>query len=344
MPDRVDVLKRVFLNNIELKILSFVLAIISWSAIQGTISNERTIRDVPMQLELGPGQAVRHQSYNVVKVTVRGSRNDIMTLDRDGMRAVVDIERRGLEPDHTISIRPRDIEGADNARVIRVQPSSIKLELTREDDRVVPVKVMVVGEPDGAVVTTVECEPAEVTIHGPDIELKKVEMVQTELIDIRGRSRSLSRRVAVVAPSDRWEASFTPSEVEVSIQIEEERATRRWENVDVAVIEPPGSKNEYIVQPNRVDIALTGRPEEIGRVRDGDVRIFADCSTVVRGRTNDVLLMVHVPTWLRAVPETTPSNVRVRVVEPPPPPPPDEEPEVVPDETPDPEPEDKDGE
>jgi len=326
------ILKRILFKNLELKGLSFVLAAVVWFAIQGDINNERTIRDVPIQLGLGPGQAVRDQSDDVVKVTVRGSRNDIMTLDRDAMRAMVDVGRRGLDPDGAIAIRPRDIEGANNARVIRIQPSSLRLQLTREADRVVPVKVMVVGEPDGAVVTTVLCDPSEVTIRGPDIELKDVEVVQTELIDIRGRTRSISRRVAIVEPSDRWEATFTPSEVEVSIQIEEERATRRWENVDVSVIEPPGRTNEYVIEPGRVDVSITGRPEEIGRVREGEVRIFADCSGVLRGRTNDVLLIVHVPTWLRAAAEATPSNVQVRVVDPPPLPPPPAPPaeEVVP--------------
>ncbi|MDA0323072.1 MAG: YbbR-like domain-containing protein [Verrucomicrobia bacterium] len=334
MADSVHIVKRVLFENIELKALSFVLAAVVWFAIQGDINNERTIRDVPIQLRLGPGQAVRDQSDDVVKVTVRGSRNDIMTLDRDAMSAMLDVERRGLDPDGAIAIRPRDIEGANNARVIRIQPSSLRLELTREANRVVPVKVMVVGEPDGAVVTTVSCDPSEVTIRGPDIELKDVEVVQTELIDIRGRTRPLSRRVAIVEPSDRWEATFTPSQVEVSIQIEEERATRRWENVDVSVIEPAGRTNEYVIEPAQVDVSITGRPEEIGRVREGEVRIFADCASVLRGRTNDVLLIVHVPTWLRAASQATPSNVQVRIVEPPPPPLPPPPPAPAPDPAP----------
>lgn len=327
MWDRLSSLGRIAMHNVELKLLSLVLAVICWAAIHGTISNVRELHEVPIVLNLEEGQAVRYQSVDALDVTVRGSRNAVLTLDRDSLSALVDVAKRGLSSAGTIVVRTRDISGARDVRVIDVEPSVIKLELTKEDEKRVPVKVMVIGEPDGAIVRRIASDPEEVVIRGPVVELEDVEEVETELIDIRGRTRSLAQTVSFVEPSTRWEARFTPSQVDVTIEIEEDRLTRHWEGLHVTPLADPRVLPELQVRPDRISLSLSGRPGPLRRLRDEQIRALIDCSKVKRGVTNILPVIVHVPATLQADAEPNPAQVEVWYPNPPPPPPEDSAPE-----------------
>ena len=106
-------IKRAILNNKELKILSLLLAIISWYAIRGIISNERDIADVALEIHAPSGIAVMGQGVSEVNVTVRGSREDISKIidQKEDIKAVVELDTADISGSKEISIMPHDIVG-----------------------------------------------------------------------------------------------------------------------------------------------------------------------------------------------------------------------------------------
>jgi hypothetical protein len=165
-------------------------------------------------------------------------------------------------------------------------------------------------------VAGIECEPSEVAIRGPLLELREIFKVQTEVLDLRGRTRSISKRkVAIVPPSDRWEARFTPAQVEVTVLIEKTSLTRRWEGLPIQVVQRPGSRLQYVMIPEKADLSLTGHPDMLDPLRDGEVRILADLSELRPGVTTNVPLFAYVPPGLEAAAQLDPATAQVIVKE-----------------------------
>ena len=74
-----DRVKQLFVHNIGLKLLSLVLAGMSWWIIQGVIGFEVQY-NVPVRVDVSDGIAVMSQSHETVAVTFRGSQEDIRSL------------------------------------------------------------------------------------------------------------------------------------------------------------------------------------------------------------------------------------------------------------------------
>lgn len=307
---------RMLVKNIELKVLSLVLAIIGWYAIHDTISFEREIRDVPLQLRTQDGVAVLEQSVQAVDVTVIGSRQEVLSLDREQLNVVVDLIEQELPRSGVIAIGPRNVVTVRGVRALRLRPTSVRIQLAREEQKRIPVVVRYSGEPEGADITTVGVEPEWVVIRGPGPELAQTEEAMTELIDVAGRTKTLSRRVGLVSPSDRWEAMYDPPAVDVTIGIVRRTVSVTHERVPVSAFTTPGTGYAVSVDPARVNIYLSGPPDLEGSMRSATVRALVDCDGLAPGTTNERPVMVHIPSGSAATVRADPENVRVFAIAP----------------------------
>jgi len=312
-----DVLKpytRILTNNIELKVLSLVLAIIGWYAIHVTISFEREMRGVPLQLRTQGGVAVLEQSVQAVDVTVIGSRQEVLALDREQLNVVVDLIEQELPRSGVVAIGPQNVVTVRGVRALRLRPSSVRIQLAREEQKKIPIKVRWSGKPEGADVTSVDVDPEWVVIRGPGSELAQTEEAMTELIDVAGRTKTLKERVGFVSPSDRWEAIYDPPTAEVTIGILRRTVTITREAVPLAAFTTPGTPYSVMVEPMHVNVYLSGPPDLQGSMRASAVRAFVFCDGLVPGSTNERPVMVHVPSGSSAVVRADPETVRVVAV------------------------------
>ncbi|MBN2302245.1 MAG: YbbR-like domain-containing protein, partial [Lentisphaerae bacterium] len=198
------------LNNWKLKVLAFVLALMSFFAIQNEISFEAPYSIPIVVLVDQPGIAILDQNPMTADVTFRGSEEDLRRLDQRQIKAMVRLKVTYPSGSESVRIGPQNIEGISGVRVVNVQPSTVTLTFDHEEEKKVAVtRPTIIGTPFVGKVE-IDCEPQTVTIRGPKLRLAEVNSVSTEPVDVEGRVESFSKQLRVLSPSDTWISHIKP--------------------------------------------------------------------------------------------------------------------------------------
>ncbi len=277
MKDKNFLIRRLLLDNKRLKLLSFVLATLTWYIIQDMISFEIEIPGVRLEIQVQDGMAILNKSASTVDVTFRGSQDDIQRLDPRRLQAVVELTRESGELSHEVVLKPGMIKGVRGVRVVAIHPERITVKLDRQDEKRVPVKGRTLGSPLFGQVESVTCEPSTVLLLGPAQKLKTTECVYTQPVEVDGRVESFVRRTPVQAPGDNWVARMEPSDVQVKIAIAGKNAGHLWKNISVSAVVESGSSLLVDLDPSSVDVIATGQMESSATGEKFQVRAFADC-------------------------------------------------------------------
>jgi len=288
-------MKSFFLNNIGLKIVSVILAIVSWYAIRETISFEVSIADIPLQIQTGEGWAVFRQSDNAVAATFRGSQDDIRRLDHKQIKAVIDLRTNTIAGAIDVVVTPRAIQGIRGVRTVHVYPQRVRISLDHESEKMVPVKGRITGKPFSGQVEEIICEPAVVRLRGPAQQLQQTEWVYTEPVDVDGRIDGFTKHCRVLPPSDTWAPRIEPPDVQVAVVIVEKTDTLGWKNVPVAVIGNPAAPVRAEITPARVDVMIIGTAEVLESLKSVVPKAFVDCIDLDSSLTYDLPIYVYLP-------------------------------------------------
>ena len=304
-------MKSFLLHNLGIKILALLAAVASWLAIQEAISFEVVLSDIPLEIRVEQGWAVLHQSEHTVRVTFRGSQDDIRQMDPKQIKAVVDLRTNAIAGSGEIGVSLSAIEAPRNVRPIRVEPSRVQVSLDREQEKKVPVQSRAVGKPFSGEVEALICDPAFVTLRGPAQHLQQTEWVYTESVDVEGRVESFTKRCRVLMPSDTWTPVIEPPEVQVNVIISERKETAEWDNVPVSVIAKPQALWSIEVLPPRVRVVLTGSPEMLEDLQAVAPKAFVECFELDPSLTYDLPVQVLLPLGKTVSAAVEPHTVRV---------------------------------
>ena len=215
-------------DNWALKLLSLVFALMLWMFIMGERRLEVGYR-VPLELQNIPkGLMIASEVPSLVDVRISGPRTLQMKVSPNDISIVVDLS--DLKPGLTTF---RQLEERLNLpgglRVTRLSPSFIDLKLERVKQKLVPIKVTLVGDPlAGFKLEKVRTVPDEVIIEGAETELKSISDVVTEDVDLDGVNESFSLIVPLV---HRGTYTHFKDEKTTEVQVE-------IEPVEVTPIEP----------------------------------------------------------------------------------------------------------
>jgi len=206
-------------NNWTLKLLSLAFALLLWMFIMGERRLEVGYR-VPLELQNIPqGLMVANEVPSLVDVRVSGPRTLQMKISPNDISIIVDLT--DLKPGLTTFKRLEERLNLPNGlRVTRLSPSFIDLKLERIKQKLVPIKIALIGEPlSGFRVANVNLIPDEVVVEGAETELKSVSEVTTEDVDLNGVNEGFSLIVPLV-----YRGTYThfkdekTTEVQVEIQ------------------------------------------------------------------------------------------------------------------------------
>lgn len=309
-------MKAFLFHNPGLKILALLAAIVSWMAIQETISFEITVSDIPLEISVGEGWAVLRQSEHTVRATFKGSQDDIRQMDTKQIKAIVDLRTNSIAGSGEIVVELSAIKTPRNVRPIRVEPDRVQVSLDREQEKKVPVKSRAVGKPFSGEVEALICEPAIVTLRGPAQQLLQTEWVYTESVDVEGRVESFTKRCRVMMPSDTWTPIIEPPEVQVNVIISERTETVEWDNVPVTVLVKPQALWTVEVMPFRVRVVLSGPPETLEDLQAVAPKAFVECLELNPSLTYDLPVQVVLPPGKAVSAAVEPHTVRVVVSKP----------------------------
>ena len=288
-------MKSFITNNLGLKIVSVLLAVVSWFAIRETISFEISIQGVPLQIQATEGWAVFRQSDNAVTVTFRGSQEDIRLLDHNQIKAVIDLRANTVAGAQDVVVSPHAIEGARGVRVLHVDPKTIQISLDHETEKMVPVKGRTTGKPFSGEVEEIICDPAVVRLRGPAQQLQQTDWVYTEPVDVEGRIEGFSKRRRVLPPGDTWSPKIYPSEVQVGVVFTEKTGSLEWKDVPVVAIGNPTVPLNLNITPARVTVMVMGTAQVLGNLKATPPMAFVDCIDIDPSLNYDLPVHVYLP-------------------------------------------------
>ncbi len=171
-------------ENLMLKILAFVFAVILWFFVMGEQKLEKGYA-VPLELRNVPeGLMVTSEVPSLVDVRISGPRTVLLNLSPTDLNINVDL--KGLSPGVT-SFRRLDerVRLPRSLKITRFSPAVIDVRLEKIQQKKVPVRTVFSGVlPEGLAVEKITVEPEQVLVRGAGSELKNVSEVETEPIEV----------------------------------------------------------------------------------------------------------------------------------------------------------------
>ncbi|MBD5096699.1 MAG: hypothetical protein HDT40_06825 [Lachnospiraceae bacterium] len=196
-------MKKKLLNNIGLKIISIVLAIIFWFVVMNVSDYSMTVKieDIPVQQLNGEVLDELEQVYDVasgdtVDIIVRGRRSVVSKLGKEDFVATADLSTMSITNTVQIFVTPK-LNSLDNEISISYVDNTMKLNL---EDKVVtqfPIKVKTEGAPaDGFAVGEIEVKPNIVNVEGPKSAVDKITEIRAT-VNVSGFSTSCERETII---------------------------------------------------------------------------------------------------------------------------------------------------
>jgi YbbR domain-containing protein len=173
-------------RNIGLKILSVGLAITLWFYVSHRGESETSV-DAQVDFKNIPaGMEILRQSARKVSVSVQGYEQAVYRLRPTDVRLVVDLGS-AKKGETTQSLDRENVLLPRSLKVLRIEPSSIKISLDETASRTVQVRPYITGIPERPFeLRTVTVRPSAVTVEGPRSEVEKLTVLRTDPIDITG--------------------------------------------------------------------------------------------------------------------------------------------------------------
>jgi YbbR domain-containing protein len=263
-------LRRIFVEDWSLKLLSLAIAIVLWLLVTG--QNQPVTAHVNVQLNFIRPQAleISNDPPRTVDVTLTGSRNKLDDLTSLDLVATIDVsDQRAGE---------RVLRLADKAKItlpqgIKVdgfQPSAIPIRLEEIIDRQVPIEPKLEGKPDGGFeVYSVSPNKGSVAVRGPASRVNALQKIATESIWLAGHKENFTAKdVALDVPDPK--VDLLDPMVNVAIEIGERRIEKTFAGVEVIMSD--GGK----VQPATTSVTLLGSASTLETIKPEQFRIILD--------------------------------------------------------------------
>lgn len=208
---------QLLVSNWHLKLLSLVFALLLWLFVMGEQKAEVGYT-VPLELKnLPAGLIVANEVPSLVDVRISGPRTLLTNLQPSSISMSVDL--RGLQPGLTTFKRLDENLNIPSAlKVSRLSPSYVEIKLERIREKKVPVQAAIHGSTgSGTFLGAVVVRPATVTIIGAESEVKNVDSVQTEVVDVNAVRESFT----LTLPVD-YRGTYTSLKDQKTVEVEVE--------------------------------------------------------------------------------------------------------------------------
>lgn len=206
---------QLLVSNWGLKLLSLVFALLLWLFVMGEQKAEVGYT-VPLELKNLPVElVVANEVPSLVDVRISGPRTLLSNIQSSSLSMSVDL--RGLQAGLTTFKRlDQNLNIPSALRVSRLSPSYVEVKLERIRQKTVPVRVVFDGQPaDGATLDQVIIRPETVVIEGAESEVRAVDSVVTETIDITLAQESFT----LTLPID-FRGTYTTLKEQKTVEVE----------------------------------------------------------------------------------------------------------------------------
>lgn len=295
---RPGLLHRIFRENLGIKVISLLASLALFAAVRGSGDAQRTV-SVEVQTVPAPSSSNRillTQIPDTVRVTLRGRAALLNRLSREPLAPVQidlrDTSRRFYALDVDAFTLPPGVSAT------QITPASIDLEWAERGEKRVPVLALFTGRaPAGYEVRRpARTEPATVLVTGPVAEVRRIQQLQTEPIDVS--TFSIGQH-SLQVPLERVRGHLAYSDdaqVSVHVDIVPESEERILRHVAVA---PFGTGARVDIRPARVDFVIRGPRAVVRALEEDQLLATVDLDGVTEGTAASLR-----PVQVRGLPES----------------------------------------
>ena len=287
VPTRIEkLLRRIFLEDWSLKLLSLAIAIVLWLLVTG--QNQPVTAHLNVQLNFIRPQSleISNDPPRTVDVILTGSRTRLDDLTSLDLVATVDIADQHAG-ERVLRLADRaTISLPQGIKVDGYQPSAIPIRLEEIVERQVPVEAKLEGQPaEGFEVYSVQPNKGSVAVRGPASRVNSLQKIVTESIWLAGHKESFTAKsVAIDVPDPKID--LIEPVVNVNVEIGERRVEKTFSGVSVTTAD--GRK----VQPATTSVTVLGvaslvsslKPDEIKIVLDDDLKPQLQLPDALKGK------------------------------------------------------------
>lgn len=211
-------LQRAFTENIPLKTAAIIIAVILWLFVTSKGLTEASF-DVPVDfVNIPTGLDIVRYEIKSVNIVIRGYERFIKNIKPGDIRINVDVSR-AKKGEVQLPIRKGDIRLPNTVSVVRIDPPSVRVILEEKTTKKVPVKPVITGRPDkGYSVSSIKTIPEEIRIEGITSELKRINFLYTEPVDISGLRDNLTQEVSLDLAGKRIKPERDKVEIAIMIR------------------------------------------------------------------------------------------------------------------------------
>lgn len=187
-------------NNKFLLAASFVIAVILWFYVVGVYYPESTLnfKDIPLNVSLSgtapesSGLMLQKGAPKTVSVVLKGARTDLATLQKDKIKAALDLN--AIINPGTYDLPVKITLPSGELQVVSVSPSQVTAVISKKVTSAIDVKVNVNGNvKEGFIADTPKAYPSSLNLTGPEEIIAKIKYVLSE-INVADQAETVVRK------------------------------------------------------------------------------------------------------------------------------------------------------
>ena len=268
------------LQNWPPKVLSLAAAVLLVLFHNFTRLEERTL-SAPLEIRLPDALVPAEAPPERVRVRLRGEGEDIFRLQEEDLELYLDLSDRSGPGEYRAPVQLRKRYPAESFGVIEIfaEPAEITLSLAERASRQVEVVPSFIGSPpSGYRLQQHTLHPPEVEVVGPAGRLGAIGRIETEPIELTGRTEDFSTTVRLRNPDPLLRIP-QGDRIELQAVIEETVVLTTFEPVEVVLINLDGGLEPVGDLPSG-SVRVQGMQDIFEAVGPAEVQIIADAAAV----------------------------------------------------------------
>lgn len=208
-------MKNLIFNNFGLKISAVLIAVFLWFFVTSQGQSE-ILLEAPLEFKDIPAElGIAGSSAKSVTLTVRGQERFMKGLNASDLRVFIDLGK-AKQGENAYHVNKDEVKLPFAMSVMSVSPSAIRVKLEEMAEKSVYVNPQLLGSPENGSVASVVVEPKVVMIRGLKSELRKIDRIRTEPLDISHIRRSLTEELDLDMAGINVKADITKVKVKVT--------------------------------------------------------------------------------------------------------------------------------
>ena len=295
------------------KIICLVLAVILYMICKVT-SLEKKAFAVPLEVVNAGNLTYTNPLPHSIRVSVRGENAEIGVLSEKDFRVFIDTANYTDEGTFKV---PVHLELSDNATMIeplevQISPEYLTIDFEQKVSDLKKIKVNTTGScAKGYEVGSITVEPDFVQISGNSRQVKGMTFMETNVINIAGRTESFSQKVRILNQNPLLSVTGN-TDFTVRVEISPIAGEKTVEGVDVYYL---GLTSSLIVENDNphYQILLGGTQNELESFRFSPRAVYVDCSDIFKPGVYELPISVMLPPQVE-LKKIEPEKMKLKVI------------------------------